>query len=386
MALNYVYVDNQLDSVKDTAKKFHRIFGYDSQGSVELIKNLDSNGALKNTTVIQNNFEGQIVSVDKFTPTTDLFLNAFFYDGFGKRIKTVNTKGAATTNSYSFYGQNGKLMYSYKDGNHTDYIFLGSKLVARTETKPESVPRVKHMHYKPFGEVVEGDEGKIGYTGHKFDTDLGLNYMQARYYDPVIGRFYSNDPISVRDVHSFNRYAYANNNPYKYIDPTGMIVECTSGAEQCSNLANEINKLTDKVYEFDKNGNLTDTGKSNEKGSEYYSSKLDEAIKGSNTISVSVGDKIKNSRGAMDDVNSAHGGGATAKLTNGNAQIVVSGSSSRTNSGFKLPSEWILAHEFVGHAIPHTVSGDTGNAVKNTNKIRKQLGVRKRRREGWHDE
>jgi len=46
-------------------------------------------------------------------------------------------------------------------------------------------------------------------------------YMQARYYDPVIGRFYGNDPIGFRDVHSFNRYAYANNNPYKYIDPDG---------------------------------------------------------------------------------------------------------------------------------------------------------------------
>jgi len=46
--------------------------------------------------------------------------------------------------------------------------------------------------------------------------------MQARYYDPVIGRFYSNDPIGFLDVHSFNRYAYANNNPYKYTDPTGM--------------------------------------------------------------------------------------------------------------------------------------------------------------------
>ena len=46
--------------------------------------------------------------------------------------------------------------------------------------------------------------------------------MQARYYDPVIGRFYSNDPIGFRDIHSFNRYAYVNNNPYKYIDPTGM--------------------------------------------------------------------------------------------------------------------------------------------------------------------
>lgn len=45
--------------------------------------------------------------------------------------------------------------------------------------------------------------------------------MQARYYDPVIGRFYSNDPVGFKNIHNFNRYAYANNNPYKYIDPDG---------------------------------------------------------------------------------------------------------------------------------------------------------------------
>jgi uncharacterized protein RhaS with RHS repeats len=45
--------------------------------------------------------------------------------------------------------------------------------------------------------------------------------MQARYYDPLLARFYSNDPLGFRDIHSFNRYAYANNNPYKYIDPDG---------------------------------------------------------------------------------------------------------------------------------------------------------------------
>jgi uncharacterized protein RhaS with RHS repeats len=50
-------------------------------------------------------------------------------------------------------------------------------------------------------------------------------YMQARYYDPLIGRFYSNDPIGFKDVHSFNRYAYANNNPYKYTDPDGKAAE-----------------------------------------------------------------------------------------------------------------------------------------------------------------
>ena len=45
--------------------------------------------------------------------------------------------------------------------------------------------------------------------------------VSARYYDPVIGRFYSNDPVSFSGVHNFNRYSYANNNPYKFVDPDG---------------------------------------------------------------------------------------------------------------------------------------------------------------------
>jgi len=56
--------------------------------------------------------------------------------------------------------------------------------------------------------------------------------MQARYYDPVIGRFYSNDPVDVlghfeagNGAFGFNRYAYANNNPYKYVDPDGELVQ-----------------------------------------------------------------------------------------------------------------------------------------------------------------
>ncbi|MEI5639963.1 MULTISPECIES: RHS repeat-associated core domain-containing protein [unclassified Pseudoalteromonas] len=51
--------------------------------------------------------------------------------------------------------------------------------------------------------------------------------MQARYYDPVIGRFYSNDPVdamghlSSGNIQGFYRYNYAYNNPYKYTDPDG---------------------------------------------------------------------------------------------------------------------------------------------------------------------
>ncbi|WP_245603169.1 RHS repeat domain-containing protein [Shewanella fidelis] len=75
--------------------------------------------------------------------------------------------------------------------------------------------------YEPFGKRLGGEKAGIGYTGHLQDEDLGLTYMQARYYDPLIGRFYSNDPKGFSNVHNFNRYAYANNNPYKYIDPDG---------------------------------------------------------------------------------------------------------------------------------------------------------------------
>ena len=47
--------------------------------------------------------------------------------------------------------------------------------------------------------------------------------MKQRYYDPLIGRFYSNDPVgfTASNPMMFNRYTYANNNPYKYIDPDG---------------------------------------------------------------------------------------------------------------------------------------------------------------------
>ena len=46
--------------------------------------------------------------------------------------------------------------------------------------------------------------------------------MQARYYDPLIGRFYSNDPVGYTgDITTFNRYSYVGNNPYKYTDPDG---------------------------------------------------------------------------------------------------------------------------------------------------------------------
>jgi RHS repeat-associated protein len=102
---------------------------------------------------------------------------------------------------------------------HTDY--LGSP-VAETNTSGSLLNA--RMYYQPFGEQIGTKRDEVSYTGHKYDTALDLSYMQARYYDPVIGRFYSNDPVGwtpSNPVMSFNRYLYVNNNPYKYTDPNG---------------------------------------------------------------------------------------------------------------------------------------------------------------------
>jgi len=70
--------------------------------------------------------------------------------------------------------------------------------------------------------------------------------MQARYYDPVIGWFYSNDPVSFSNVHNFNRYAYANNNPYKYTDPDGRVAKLVKTA------SNVVRKASKNGWDFKK--------------------------------------------------------------------------------------------------------------------------------------
>lgn len=81
--------------------------------------------------------------------------------------------------------------------------------------------------YKPFGESVMG-AGTNGpaYTGHIHDAETDLTYMQARYYDATVGRFLSPDPVgsATGNVFSTNRFAYVNNNPIRYADPSGKCI------------------------------------------------------------------------------------------------------------------------------------------------------------------
>ncbi|MQP77674.1 hypothetical protein CQ393_17475, partial [Stenotrophomonas sp. MYb238] len=78
--------------------------------------------------------------------------------------------------------------------------------------------------HEPYGKMLNrSNDNRPGYTGHMMDKATGLVYMQQRYYDPLIPRFLSVDPITAysNPVGAFNRYWYADNNPYSFADPDG---------------------------------------------------------------------------------------------------------------------------------------------------------------------
>lgn len=99
---------------------------------------------------------------------------------------------------------------------------------------------ISTIDYRPYGSQVLGTPAEgPGYTGHVNDTDTGLVYMQQRYYDPGIGRFLSVDPLRamLRAPSHTNRYGYANDNPYRFIDPDGRATVAVGGTFNASALA-----------------------------------------------------------------------------------------------------------------------------------------------------
>jgi RHS repeat-associated protein len=88
-------------------------------------------------------------------------------------------------------------------------------------------------HYTPFGEEyspANGDGTRMKFTGHERDanhptsTADDLDYMHARFYNPLLGRFLSTDAVvgEARRPQSLNRYGYALNNPLSLVDPDGL--------------------------------------------------------------------------------------------------------------------------------------------------------------------
>lgn len=211
--LEFSYLNNRLVS---TSGLHNWTFSYDDRG------NVTNNGRYN----LSFNLAGQLTTANG---------SDYLYDAENMRVRSITSAGAR----YDIYDNKGKLIYSETPTGIEKYYYASGTLVAKktssglkyahTDQLGSTVgfsnakgAMTEERHYHPFGGTINGTFDDVGYTSHKFDSNLGLSYMQARYYDPVIGRFYSNDPVGFTgEVDTFNRYSYVANNPYKYTDPTG---------------------------------------------------------------------------------------------------------------------------------------------------------------------
>jgi RHS repeat-associated protein len=69
----------------------------------------------------------------------------------------------------------------------------------------------------------------VRFTGQREEVALGLYFYNARSYDPTLGRFTQPDsliPEQSQGAQAWDRYAYVNNNPVRYNDPTGHCPWC----------------------------------------------------------------------------------------------------------------------------------------------------------------
>ncbi|MCP4536565.1 MAG: RHS repeat-associated core domain-containing protein [Chloroflexi bacterium] len=111
---------------------------------------------------------------------------------------------------------------------HADH--LGSTSLATDENGVEAPG--SHTLYYPYGEERWSASGgtlttDYGFTGQRRERGIGLYDYNARFYDPVLGRFISADTIvpDPGNPQSLNRYSYVLGNPLRYIDPSGHLTE-----------------------------------------------------------------------------------------------------------------------------------------------------------------
>jgi RHS repeat-associated protein len=161
-----------------------------------------------------------------------------FYDGEGRRvIKRVH----GTRLTFYVSGH-----FEVVDGIETKYIFAGGLRIAKVSsgtqhffhkdhlgsstliTDNENGRAVETADFLPFGLTRNHTGAHIArhtYTDQEEDAETGLYNYNARLYDPALGMFISPDSIVQNpfDPQALNRYAYARNNPLKYIDPSGHV-------------------------------------------------------------------------------------------------------------------------------------------------------------------
>ena len=162
----------------------------------------------------------------------------FAYDGDGYRVKkTAGNRFTLYVGDYFEKSENGASKFLFANGsriakidNSGTYYFhqdhLGSNTVVSSATG--NAVAGESAEYKPFGGfrvALDSTVTNYRFTDQEFDPESNLYYYDARYYDPIIGRFVSADTVipDYTDPQSLNRYSYVKNNPLMYVDPTGHL-------------------------------------------------------------------------------------------------------------------------------------------------------------------
>jgi RHS repeat-associated protein len=173
-------------------------------------------------------------------PGTNGGTTTFKYDPFGRRIYK---QSPSFTGSFLYDGNNlvetvsgsGSEIASYANGGDLDqpYAELRSGTVNYFEQDAlNSVTSLSNSTgvladtytYDSFGNVTNSTgtlRNPFQYTGRELDSETGLNYNRARYYNPATGRFVSEDPLGFGGSGS-NFYPYVRNDPADLIDPLGL--------------------------------------------------------------------------------------------------------------------------------------------------------------------
>jgi RHS repeat-associated protein len=189
----------------------------------------NGNGLWEKGRTIVYDYDNMPISVNVSNVTT-----TFAYDGAGARVQKTGPGGTITyigamqecgAVSCTNYIYAGGTRIAAKSGNEVFYYHqdhLGSTRIITDQNAQVA----EEIAYLPFGATLS-DTGAANdahkYTGQRFDAETGLYFYNARYYDPMLGRFISADTIvpSYADPQSLNRYSYVRNNPLMYIDPSG---------------------------------------------------------------------------------------------------------------------------------------------------------------------
>ncbi|WP_444998447.1 RHS repeat-associated core domain-containing protein [Aliikangiella sp. IMCC44359] len=174
-------------------------------------------------------------------------IGQFLYDYQGLRVaKTTVENNISTTKRY-VYDDQSVLMQTDADGNTlSKYDYGSNRLLSLTHqsegaqfylfdalgspvnlTKTDGTVQASYQ-YDAFGNARSqtGTSANVfGFTGHEKDEESGLYYFKARYYDPTLGQFLTQDAFEgMSDLPpSLHKYVYAYGNPTVYTDPTGHL-------------------------------------------------------------------------------------------------------------------------------------------------------------------